>query len=96
MGNPNIKLVQDLSQNKPAPAPQKVVQKPPPPQIDISKRHLKDMKKDYEKCKKEFMEKSTQQIRELLKKLGQNVNEEEKIKINDAIDLIKKIGRAHV
>lgn len=83
MGNQSIKIAQENPQEKAAPAIPKPVAEP-------GKRYLKDMKKDYEKLKKEFMEKATKQIRELLAKLGQAKSEAEKKEINNTIDLIKK------
>eukprot|EP00826_Nyctotherus_ovalis_P049620 TRINITY_DN6012_c0_g1_i1.p1 TRINITY_DN6012_c0_g1~~TRINITY_DN6012_c0_g1_i1.p1 ORF type:complete len:155 (+),score=43.08 TRINITY_DN6012_c0_g1_i1:1174-1638(+) len=83
MGNQSIKIAQDNPQEKAAPVT-------PKPAAEPGKRHLKDMKKDYEKLKKEFMEKATKQIRELLAKLGQAKSEAEKNEINNTIDLIKK------
>lgn len=87
MGNSNIKIVQEPQQEKTVPAPPKTTSGT----VDVTgKRCLRNIKKDYEKCKKEFMEKSTQQIRELIAKLGQSKTEEEKAQINNTIDLIKK------
>ena len=84
MGNRNIKFMQESPSEKvPLVAAKTTIS-------ESGKRHFKDMKKDYEKLKKEFMEKSTQQIQELLAKLSQCKTEQEKIQINNTIDLIKK------
>jgi len=102
MGNPAIRLVYEPptpiiapihSAEKSPVAIQKaslpVKTNPKSPEIKPQKRNLKDMRKDYEKMKRECLEKSTQKIQELIKKLNSATSEEEKTQINKTIDAIK-------